>query len=61
MDCEGFVLWVPGSSRLKSSDIGTVAKFRLSIAANDLVIFGRFQKLLFLFRCSLSINSDLFH
>lgn len=59
VDCEGLVVGVPGSSSLKTTDVGTMAKLSLSIAADDLVVVGQSEPLLLLFGRSLSLKSDL--
>lgn len=59
MEGEGLVVRVPGRSRLESSDIGAVAKFGLSVAADDLVIIGFGKPLLLLLRCTLSFERNL--
>jgi len=59
MDGECLVLGVPGRRGFESTDVGTMAKLGLSIAADDLVRISRFSKLLLLFRSALTGNGDL--
>jgi hypothetical protein len=59
MDGEGLVVGVPSSCGLESADVRTVAKLRLSIATDDLVVFGLCKPLFLLFGSSLAFECDL--
>lgn len=54
-----FILLVPGGGRLKTSNVGTVSKFCLCVAADDLIILSLFQEDVLLFFGSLSSECDL--
>jgi hypothetical protein len=60
MECEGLVIGVPRCGRLKPTNVGTMAKFSLSIATDDLIVRSRLEELLLLLRCTLFPNSNLF-
>ena len=59
MDGKGLVLSVPGSRRFESTNVRAMAKLRLSIAADDLVIIGQCEPLLLLLGGALTFKSDL--
>jgi hypothetical protein len=56
---EGLILLVPCGSCLKATNIGTMAKFGLSVTTNYFVVLGLLQKGLVLLFSSLSSDGNL--
>ena len=61
VQCEGLVVLVPDGCCLESTNVGSVAKFGLSVASDDLIVLSLGEPLLLLLRCTLSGKCDLDH